>query len=134
VSDLSCVIQQGTFSERDERHRQILAKLDNIDPLRSLTAEDLTTVRRQLSEGQSLVRETVDRLNGVMTRRRDELEAQVAALETEYEKLLGEFICLKFETHLSQTDIPGMHTEKTIDDEETSNVDLSRISRFFLLV
>jgi hypothetical protein len=42
-----------------------------------------------------LVRETVDRLrqsqeeNEMMTRRRDELEARVAALETEYEELLG---------------------------------------------
>lgn len=49
-----------------------------------------------MSEGQSMVRETVDRLrqsqeeNEMVTRRRDELEARVAALETEYEELLGE--------------------------------------------
>jgi kinesin family protein 5 len=60
-----------------------------------LTPEDLTTVRRQLSEGQSLVRETVDRLrqsqeeNEMHLRRRDELESRVSALETEYEELLG---------------------------------------------
>ncbi|KAF5380963.1 hypothetical protein D9615_003970 [Tricholomella constricta] len=100
---------QGAFSEKDEQLRQILAKLDSIDGAGALTPEDLTAIRRQLSEGQSLVRETVDRLrqsqeeNEMVTRRRDELEARVAALETEYEELL----------------------EKTIHDEETSDVDLA---------
>lgn len=42
-----------------------------------------------------MVRETVDRLRQsqeeteMVTRRRDELESRVAALETEYEELLG---------------------------------------------
>ncbi|KAF9464722.1 kinesin heavy chain [Collybia nuda] len=100
---------QGAFSEKDEQLRQILVKLDSIDATGSLTPEDLTTIRRQLSEGQGMVRETVDRLrqsqeeNEMVTRRRDELEARVAALETEYEELL----------------------EKTIHDEETSDVDLA---------
>ncbi|RDB21391.1 Kinesin heavy chain [Hypsizygus marmoreus] len=100
---------QGAFSEKDEQLRQILAKLDSIDSPDSLSTEDLTAIRRQLSEGQSMVRETVDRLrqsqeeNEMVTRRRDELEARVAALETEYEELL----------------------EKTIHDEETSDVDLA---------
>ncbi|KAF7338258.1 Kinesin heavy chain [Mycena venus] len=82
---------QGAFSEKDEQ------------------LQDLTAVRRQLSEGQNMIRETVDRLrqsqeeNEMITRRRDELETRVAALETEYEELL----------------------EKTINDEETSNVDLA---------
>jgi kinesin family protein 5 len=73
-------------------------KLDSIDALGSLTTEDLTALRRQLSEGQGLVRETVDRLrqsqeeNEMITRRRDELEARVAALEAEYEELLGGFL------------------------------------------
>ncbi len=77
--------------------RQILAKLDAADPVSSLTADDLTAIRRQLAEGQSLVRETVDRLrqsqeeNEMITRRRDELESRVASLETEYEELLGKF-------------------------------------------
>nr|GAT53202.1 kinesin heavy chain [Mycena chlorophos] len=100
---------QGTFSEKDEQVRAILGKLDNIDSAGALTAEDITAVRRQLSEGQNLVRETVDRLrqsqeeNEMITRRRDELEARVTALETEYEDLL----------------------EKTIHEEETSNADLA---------
>ena len=64
----------------------------------TLSAEDLTAIRRQLVDGQTLVRETVDRLrqsqeeNEMMARRRDELESRVAALETEYEELLGSFL------------------------------------------
>jgi predicted nuclease with TOPRIM domain len=52
-------------------------------------------IRRHLSEGQSIVRETMDRLrmsqeeNEHLTRRRDELEGRVVALEAEYEELLG---------------------------------------------
>jgi DNA repair exonuclease SbcCD ATPase subunit len=74
----------------------------------NLTAEDITAVRRQLGESQNLMRETVDRLrlsqeeNEMIMRRRDELEERVSALEAEYEELL----------------------EKTIHDEETSNVDV----------
>lgn len=78
--------------------RRIVAKLDAIesDPeASSLTAEDATQIRRQLAEGQSLVRETVDRLrqkqdeSDLITRRKDELESRLGALETEYEELLG---------------------------------------------
>ncbi|ESK97002.1 kinesin heavy chain [Moniliophthora roreri MCA 2997] len=101
---------QGGFSEKDEQLRSILAKLDNLDNEGfNLTQDDLTGIRRQLAEGQSLVRDTVDRLrqsqeeNEMLTRRRDELESRVVALETEYEELL----------------------EKTIHDEETSNADLA---------
>ncbi|KAJ7582684.1 kinesin heavy chain [Mycena floridula] len=101
---------QGAFSEKDEQLRLILNKLDNLDsPAGSLTTDDLTAIRRQLADGQNLVRETVDRLrqsqeeNEMIARRKDELESRVAALETEYEELL----------------------EKTIHDEETSNVDLA---------
>jgi kinesin family protein 5 len=60
-----------------------------------LSSEDLTAIRRQLSEGQTSARETVERLrqaheeNDMITRRRDELEARVTALEMEYEELLG---------------------------------------------
>ncbi|KAA1471145.1 kinesin heavy chain [Dentipellis sp. KUC8613] len=103
---------QGTFSEKDEQLRQILAKLDTIDSdtaVSTLSVDDITQVRRQLAEGQSLIRDTVDRLrqrqeeNEMITRRKDELESRLAALEAEYEELL----------------------EKTIHDEETSNVDLA---------
>jgi kinesin family member 5 len=78
--------------------RQIIAKLDAIesDPeAPSLTTEDVTQLRRQLAEGQSLVRETVDRLrqkqeeSDLLARRKDELESRLSTLETEYEELLG---------------------------------------------
>ncbi|KAE9391655.1 kinesin heavy chain [Gymnopus androsaceus JB14] len=101
---------QGTFSEKDEQLRALLAKLDTMDTDGStLTSDDLTAIRRQLTEGQNLIRDTVDRLrqsqeeNEMISRRRDELESRVATLETEYEELL----------------------EKTIHDEETSNVDVA---------
>ncbi|KAJ2931378.1 hypothetical protein H1R20_g5747, partial [Candolleomyces eurysporus] len=100
---------QGAFSDKDEQLRRILVKLDSIDSADPLTSEDLTNIRRQLSEGQSLMKETVDRLrqsqeeNEMLSRRRDELENRITSLETEYEELL----------------------EKTIQDEETSNVDVA---------
>ena len=76
-----------------------MAKLDTTDSesgIPSLTTDDVAVIRRQLSEGQSLVRETVERLrqsqeeNEMITRRRDELEGRLTALEAEYEDLLGE--------------------------------------------
>ncbi|KAI0273649.1 kinesin heavy chain [Gloeopeniophorella convolvens] len=103
---------QGT-SEKDEQLRLIMAKLDAIESdsaAASLTSEEVTQIRRQLAEGQSLVRETVDRLrqkqeeSELITRRKDELESRLSVLETEYEELL----------------------EKIIHDEETSNADLAR--------
>ncbi|KAG1789886.1 kinesin heavy chain [Suillus plorans] len=102
---------QGTFSEKDEQLRQLLAKLDTIDTadaLSTLSVDDIVAARRQLTESHSLVRETVDRLrqsqeeNEMVTRRRDELEARFLSLEADYEELL----------------------EKTIHDEETSNADI----------
>jgi kinesin family protein 5 len=84
--------------------RQIAAKLDAIesDPeAPSLTSEDATQLRRQLAEGQSLVRETVDRLRqkqeegDLITRRKDELESRLGTLETEYEELLGAHLWLR---------------------------------------
>jgi kinesin family protein 5 len=91
-------LQQGTFSEKDDQLRQILAKLDAIDSdsaVSTLKAEDITQIRRQLAEGQSVMRDTVDRLrqkqeeNEMVARRKDEIEGRLAALETEYEELLG---------------------------------------------
>lgn len=57
--------------------------------------DDVVSARRQLTEAQSLVRETLDRLrqsqeeNEMITRRRDELEGRLSTLEAEYEELLG---------------------------------------------
>lgn len=103
---------QGAFSEKDEQLRQLLARLDSVDSdatLSSLTVDDVIAARRQLSEAQSTVRETLDRLrqsqeeNDMITRRRDELEGRLSTLEAEYEELL----------------------EKTIQDEETSNAGIA---------
>ncbi|KAI0703608.1 kinesin heavy chain [Cytidiella melzeri] len=103
---------QGTFSEKDEQLRQILAKLDTVDDassVSSLSFDDIVAVRRQLAEGQSLIRESVDRLrqsqeeNEMHSRRRDELEGRIASLETEYEELL----------------------EKTIHSEDIGGVDVT---------
>jgi kinesin family protein 5 len=91
-----------------------------------LTSEDLTSIRRQLSEGQNLLKETVDRLrqsqeeNEMLLRRKDELENRITSLETEYEDLLGEYSVPIFWLKLAH-----ILAEKTINDEETSNVDLA---------
>jgi len=69
--------------------------MDN-DSSETLSPEEIVAIRRQLAEGQSLLRETVDRLrqsqeeNELMTRRREELESRLSTLEAEYEELLGE--------------------------------------------
>ncbi|KAJ7937586.1 hypothetical protein B0H13DRAFT_1852557 [Mycena leptocephala] len=52
---------QVAFSEKDEQLHAILGKLDTIDSAGSISQEDLTAVRRQLSEGQNMIREKVDR-------------------------------------------------------------------------
>ena len=125
--------QQGTFSERDEQLRAILAKLDGIDDetgVSGLTIEDVTALRRQLHDGQNLIRETLDRLrqsqeeSEVNARRRDELETRLAALETEYEELIGKLVDEIFWRRVD-IDFLWEQTEKTIHDEETSDVDLA---------
>lgn len=89
---------QSAFSEKEEQLREILAKLENVDSdadVAAITAQDLIAIRRQLADGQALVRETVDRLkltqeeNEMIMRRRDELEERIVGLEAEYEELLG---------------------------------------------
>ncbi|KAH7914711.1 P-loop containing nucleoside triphosphate hydrolase protein [Hygrophoropsis aurantiaca] len=103
---------QGAYSEKDEQLRNIISKLETVDsdePLKSLTVEDIVAARRHLSETHSLVRETVDRLrqsqeeNEMITRRRDEVEARLSALEADYEELL----------------------EKSLHDEETTHADIA---------
>lgn len=125
--------QQGAFSEKDEQLRQILVKLDNMDngSTEDLSSEDFTAIRRQLSEGQNLLRETVERLrqsqeeNDMMARRRDELEARVTTLETDYEELLGKSAGFVHERQM--TNYFWKRTEKTINDEETNNVDVAEM-------
>lgn len=63
-----------------------------------MSSEDLIAIRRQLAEGQTVLRETLDRLRQsqeeteMVVRRRDELDARVAQLEADYEELLGKSI------------------------------------------
>lgn len=94
--------QQGAFSEKEDLLRATLAKLDTIDSdaaVSFLTAEDITTLRRQLSEGQQQVRDVMDKLLVTQEasehheRRKAELEKRFSALETEYEELLGVQSC-----------------------------------------
>ncbi|KAI0737068.1 hypothetical protein BC629DRAFT_1569023, partial [Irpex lacteus] len=72
---------QGTFSEKDEQLRQLLAKLDAIEDassISSLSVDDVVAVQ----SGE----------NEMHTRRRDELEGRIASLESEYEELLEKTI------------------------------------------
>ena len=86
------------------------------------------SLRRQLADNQTLIRETVDRLrqsqeeNEMNARRRDELEARITGLETEYEELLGKVVSF----HMQNVPLTGPidTTEKTIHDEDVSNVDV----------
>ena len=75
-----------------------MAKLDTIDSdaaVSFLTADDVATLRRQLTEGQQQVRDLMDKLlvtqetSDHHERRKAELEQRLSALETEYEELLG---------------------------------------------
>jgi len=60
-----------------------------------LTSEDVIAIRRQLVDGQHVLKETSDKLRQlqkeqeVMVRKKDEVEARFTTLEVEYEELLG---------------------------------------------
>ncbi|KAF8636549.1 hypothetical protein AX17_003361 [Amanita inopinata Kibby_2008] len=85
---------QGAFSEKDEQLRQTILKLDSLETAGSLTPEDLTTIRRQLADGQHVLKETTDKLRQLqkdhetLVRKKDEADARYATLEVEYEELL----------------------------------------------
>ncbi|EPQ28666.1 uncharacterized protein PFL1_03969 [Pseudozyma flocculosa PF-1] len=107
----------GIVSEKEEQIRETLSKLENAGSLGGagaggegavgLSADDLSTLREQLLESQTLVREQQGRVrraqeeNELLLKRRDEVEMRLAALEAEYDELL----------------------EKTFKDEESSHVD-----------
>ncbi|KAF8350691.1 kinesin heavy chain [Amanita rubescens] len=85
---------QGAFSERDEQLRQLVLKLENMETPELLTSEDVIAIRRQLVDGQHVLKETSDKLRQlqkeqeVMVRKKDEVEARFTTLEVEYEELL----------------------------------------------
>ena len=83
-----------------------------------------------MGDTQGLIRETVDRLrqvqeeNEMHQRRRDELEARISSLETEYEELLGPYWTNLIGETIAELDLSPF-IEKTIHDEEVSNVDIA---------
>ena len=102
--------QQGAFSDKNDQLRALLLKLDVIDSdaaVSTLTAEDITLLRRQLVEGQSIIRDSGEKLRqtqeeyDMVSRRRDEIESRLASLETEYEELLGKSYLYTFHPHPS---------------------------------
>lgn len=82
-----------------------------------LTVEDVTALRRQLHDGQNLIRETLDRLrqsqeeSEMNARRRDEIETRLAALEAEYEELIGESVGEGITNGRSVLTCAGAHRE-----------------------
>lgn len=95
----------------------------------TLSHDDIVSLRRRIADSQALIRETVDRLrqvqeeNEMHQRRRDELESRISGLETEYEELLGSFSNLP-PAYAHADNHSFASTEKTIHDEEVSNVDI----------
>lgn len=87
----------GIVSEKEEQIRASLAKLDNASE-GGLSQDDISTLREQLLESQTLVREQTDQVrqameeNDRLASRKDEMEARLATLEAEYEELLDKHI------------------------------------------
>lgn len=120
--------QQGAFSEKEESLRLTLTKLDAIDSdgPTSLTSDDLTLIRRQLTDGQQQVRDLMDKLLVAQEtsehheRRKVELEQRLATLESDYEELLGRLKLSVDVAHSVYT-----FAEKSIRDEEMNNDDVA---------
>ena len=87
----------GVISKKEQQIRDTLLKLETIgaDNSTTLTMEELSTLRRELSDSKNLVsqqEQTINELhyeNENLTRKRDELEIRLTTLELEYEELLG---------------------------------------------
>ncbi|KAE8270785.1 hypothetical protein A4X09_0g1538 [Tilletia walkeri] len=87
----------GIISEKEESIRDTLSKLEKLSldgSTGTLSADDLSTVREQLLESQSLLREQQDRYrqtqqeNELLVQRRTEVENRLLTLEAEFEELL----------------------------------------------
>lgn len=90
----------GVISKKEQQIRDTLLKLESSvgDTSTTLTMEELSTLRRELSESKNLVsqhEQTINELhyeNENLTRKRDELEIRLTTLELEYEELLDKTI------------------------------------------
>lgn len=89
------IVAQSAASEKEEEIRTTLSKLDAaVEAAQPLSADDMALLRRQLTDTQTTVAEQQDRLRLATdecdhaARRRDELEARLMSLESEYEELL----------------------------------------------
>jgi kinesin family protein 5 len=92
-------VLQGGLSERESEIRASLARLDDaVNADKPLSPDDIATLRRQLEYTTVSLREQQEKSkqvheeNDLLTRRRDELEQRLSALEQEYEELLGSFL------------------------------------------
>ncbi|KAI5475516.1 kinesin family member 5 [Pseudohyphozyma bogoriensis] len=98
------------MSEKEAEMRASLSRLDDaVASDRPLSQDDISLLRRQLEDSHVLVREQQERAkqvqeeNEILTRRKDEVESRLTALEAEYEELL----------------------DKTIQDDERADTTLS---------
>ncbi|KDN45937.1 putative kinesin-1 motor protein [Tilletiaria anomala UBC 951] len=87
----------GIVSEKEEQIRDTLAKLEDYGAGGAggeLSKDDISMLREQLLESQTLVREQQGQVRQsqeeaeILIQRRDEVEARLAQLETDYEELL----------------------------------------------
>lgn len=124
------VDSQGGLSEKEAEIRASLARLDEAAHSdKPLSADDLSTLRRQLEDSSISLREHQDRAkqvteeNEMLTRRRDELEARLSTLEQEYEELLGAPLS-HFATvdcrHITDVDRPREQTRRLPTKSETT--------------
>ena len=90
----------GIVSEKEEQIRDTLAKLENYGGGTGgeLSKDDLSMLREQLLESQTLIREHQEHVrqaqeeNEILMQRRDEVEARMHQIEAEYEELLDKKI------------------------------------------
>jgi kinesin family protein 5 len=77
--------------------RETMAALDNVDGRPTMTAEEVASLRQELSEKvaqiekDALVIVNLHRENNLIIKKRDEIETRLTALELEYEELLGTY-------------------------------------------
>lgn len=124
------------MSEKEAEIRASLSRLDeavsNDATGSTLTADDLSQLRRQLEESQLAYREQHDRAkqvqdeNEMLLRRRHELETRLATLEAEYEELLGMRRAMPGCTEIGTDKLNTFaEADRTIQEDEKANHDVS---------